>query len=93
MMLSPQAQLDRSRLAGVVHLPVLAQAEGLSGTASRARALLAANTPLPLARGLTEFVEPLERAARLVAPQSGVPLTAWRRAMETLRVQPSPSAP
>jgi ABC-type glycerol-3-phosphate transport system substrate-binding protein len=93
LMLSPQAQLDRSRLAGVIHLPVLAEAEGLSGTASRARALLAANTPLPLARGLAEFVEPLERAARLVAPQSGVPLTAWRRAMETLRVQPSPSAP
>jgi ABC-type glycerol-3-phosphate transport system substrate-binding protein len=92
-MLSPQAQLERSRLAGVIHLPVLAEVEGLSGTANRARALLAANTPLPLARGLAGFVEPLERAARLVAPQSGVPLTAWRRAMETLRVQPSPAAP
>ncbi len=93
LMLSPEAQLERSAIQGAMHLPVLAEAGEVSGIAARARAILAANTPFPLARGLEAFVAPLERASRLVAHQSGEPESAWRRAVETLRLQPSPPAP
>jgi ABC-type glycerol-3-phosphate transport system substrate-binding protein len=93
LMLSPEAQLERSGIQGAVHLPVLVEAGEVSGPAARARALLAANTPFPLARGLEAFVAPLERASRLVARQSGEPVSAWRRAMETLRLAPTSSPP
>jgi ABC-type glycerol-3-phosphate transport system substrate-binding protein len=93
LMLSPAAQMDRAAISGAVHLPVLAEAEGLSGVQARAQALLAANTPFPITRNLAAFSGPLERASRLVARQSGEPASTWRRAMETLRVQPTPPAP
>lgn len=92
-LLSPEAQLDYSRIAGAAHLPVLAEAWELSEEMAQAREILTNNTPYPLARGLAEFTTPLERAARLVARQSGEPVSAWRRAMETLRVQPTASSP
>jgi len=93
LMLSPEAQLERSGIHGTVHLPVLAEAGEVSGVAARARAILAANTPFPLGRGLEAFAAPLERASRLVANLSGEPESSWRRAMEALRLQPSPSPP
>jgi len=93
LMLSPGAQQERQAISGAVHLPVLAEAEGLSGVAARAQALLAANTPFPITRNLATFTAPLERASRLVARQSGEPASTWRRAMETLRVQPTQPAP
>jgi ABC-type glycerol-3-phosphate transport system substrate-binding protein len=92
-LLSPDVQAARSRIPGAAHVPVLAEPGESPEHIEQVRAILLGNTPFPLARDLATFTTPIERAARLVARQAGEPARTWRRAMETLRVQPSPSPP